>query len=266
MDANGQPQPNRLKRDLAAGKPCYGATITFGSPVVAELLGRVGFDWLWLEMEHTSVTEAEVQAMLQAANGGQASTIVRVPWNDKTLIKRAVDAGPDGILVPQVSSREEAEAAVRAMKFPPVGERGAGLARAQGWGLGMGPYYASANDEVMTLLMIEHIDAVRNIDEIVAVPGVDGLMIGALDLSGSMGMLGQTDHADVEAAIQTVLAAARKAGVPCGIVALDPDAANKRVAQGFTLITLGIDVLMLIGSAKASLGKVTREPVTGGAA
>lgn len=262
MDANGQPQPNRLKRDLAAGKPCYGATITVGSPVVAELLARVGFDWLWLEMEHTSVTAADVQAMLQATNGADVSTVVRVPWNDKTLIKRAVDAGPDGILVPQVSSREEAEYAVRAMKFPPAGERGAGLARAQGWGLGMGAYYASANDEVMTLLMIEHIDAVRNIDEIVAVPGVDSLMIGALDLSGSMGMLGQTDHPDVEAAIQTVLAAATRAGISCGIVALDPDQANKRVAQGFTNITLGIDVLMLIGAARSALGKVTRSPGT----
>jgi 2-keto-3-deoxy-L-rhamnonate aldolase RhmA len=148
------------------------------------------------------------------------------------------------------------------MKFPPVGERGAGLARAQGWGLGMGAYYGSANDEVMTLLMIEHIDAVHNIEEICAVPGVDALMIGALDLSGSMSLLGQTDHPDVEAAIQTVLAAAKKAGVACGIVALDPDAANKRVAQGFTLITLGIDVLMLIGAAKAALGKVTRSTGT----
>jgi 2-keto-3-deoxy-L-rhamnonate aldolase RhmA len=263
MDANGQPTQNRLKRDLAAGRPCIGATLTFGSPVTAELLARVGFDWLWLEMEHTALTEADVLAMLQATNGSAVSTVVRVPWNDKTLIKRAVDAGPDGILIPQINTREEAESAVRAMKYPPSGERGAGLARAQGWGLGVSEYYATANTEIMTMLMIEHIEGVENINEIVAVPGVDGIMIGALDLSGSMGLLGQTDHPDVEAAIQKVLAACKSARLSCGIVALDPDRANARIEQGFTTIILAIDVLMLIGSAKAALGRITRQPREG---
>src|SRR4029079_17679726 len=107
-------------------------------------------------------------------------------------------------------------------------------------------YYRTANAEIMTLLMIEHIQGVQNIDDILAVPGVDSIMIGALDLSGSMGLLGQTDHPDVEASIQKVLAATKKANVSCGIVALDPDRANVRIQQGFTTIILAIDVLMLI--------------------
>lgn len=258
MDANGQRAPNRLKQELAAGRVCLGATIISGSPVVAELLSRVGFDWLWLEMEHTTVSEDGVLAMLQATNGSNASTVVRVPWNDKTMIKRAVDAGPDAILVPQINTREEAEYAVRAMKYPPVGERGAGLARAQAYGLAMGEYYGSANSEVLTLLMIEHVDGVMNIAEILAVPGVDSVMIGALDLSGSMGLLGQTDHPSVEEAIQKVLAASKAAGIPCGIVALDGEQANKRIKQGFTNIVVAIDVLMLIGASKGALGAITR--------
>jgi 2-keto-3-deoxy-L-rhamnonate aldolase RhmA len=258
MDAKGQRAPNRLRQGLAAGRVCLGATIISGSPVVAELLSRVGFDWLWLEMEHTTVSEDGVLAMLQATNGAETSTVVRVPWNDKTMIKRAVDAGPDGILVPQVSTRAEAEAAVRAMKYPPVGERGAGLARAQAYGLAMGEYYASANTDILTLLMIEHIDGVRNIAEILAVPGVDTVMIGALDLSGSMGLLGQTEHPSVEEAIQKVLAACKAAGKPCGIVALDQDHANRRIAEGFTNIIVAIDVLMLIGASKATLGSIVR--------
>lgn len=258
MDAKGQRAPNRLKQRLEAGQVCLGATIISGSPVVAELLSRVGFDWIWLEMEHTTVSEDGILAMLQATNGAETSTVVRVPWNDKTMIKRAVDAGPDAILVPQINTRAEAEYAVRAMKYPPVGERGAGLARAQAYGLAMGEYYKSANDDVLTLLMIEHIDGVRNIAEILAVPGVDSVMIGALDLSGSMGLLGQTDHPSVEEAIQTVLAACKAAGKPCGIVALDPDQANHRIEQGFTNITVAIDVLMLIGASKAALDKVAR--------
>lgn len=258
MDETGQRRPNRLRRDLAAGRPAIGATITLSSPALAELLARVGFDWLWFEAEHTTLSDESVQLMLQATNGADVSTIVRVAWNDKTLIKRAADAGPDAILVPQINNRAEAEAAVRAMRYPPLGERGAGLARAQGYGLAVGEYYESANSEVLTLFMIEHIEGVRNIDEIVAVPGVDGVMIGALDLSGSMGILGQTDHPDVESATQKVLTACRRANVACGIVALDPDQANRRIEQGFTLIVLAIDVLMLIGAAKAALGKVAR--------
>ncbi|HEY6784953.1 MAG TPA: aldolase/citrate lyase family protein [Gemmatimonadales bacterium] len=258
MDANGQPRPNRLKRDLAAGKVCIGATLAMNSSVVAEILARVGFDWLWLEMEHTALTEENILQMLQATNGADVSTVVRVPWNDKTLIKRAVDAGPDGILVPQINTAEEAEYAVRAMKYPPVGERGAGMARAQGWGLGAGEYYRTANDEIMTLFMIEHYLGVENIDEILATPGLDSVMIGALDLSGSMNLLGQTDHPDVEGAVQKVLAASKMANIPCGIVALDPDHANMRIEQGFTNITVAMDVLMLIGEAKAVIGKVSR--------
>jgi len=266
MNAKGQREPNRLKRDLAAGKICIGATITMNSPVVAELLSRVGFDWLWFEAEHTTLTEEAVNTMLQATNGADVSTVVRVPWNDKTIIKRMVDAGPDGILIPEINSREEAEYAVAAMKYPPLGERGAGLARAQGYGLAMSEYYQSANADVMTLLMIEHIEGVENIDAILKVPGVDSIMIGVLDLSGSMNLLGQTDHPAVEGAVQKVLAACQRANVSCGIIALDPDQANRRIQQGFTNIILAIDVLVLIAGTKAALGKVMRgEPAVAAA-
>ncbi len=205
MNASGLKEPNKLKKDLANGKFRIGATITMNSPVVAELLSRVGFDWLWFEMEHTTLSVEAVQAMLQATNGADVTTIVRVPWNDKTLIKRVLDTGPDGLIIPLVNTREEAEYAVRAIKYPPLGERGAGLARAQAYGLTSGEYMATANDEVMTILMIEHIQAVENIEEILHVKEVDSIIVGALDLSGSMGMLGQTGHPDVEAAIQKVL-------------------------------------------------------------
>ena len=258
MRADGRREPNRMKRKLAAGEPCIGMTITMNSPVVAELLSRLGFDWLWLEMEHTALGEEAVLAMLQATNGSDVSTVVRVPWNDKTMIKRVLDTGPDGVLIPLVNSREEAEYAVRAMKYPPLGERGAGLGRAQCYGLQMGEYLQSANDEVQTLVMIEHIRAVENIEEILAVKGVDSVMVGALDLSGSMGLLGQTAHASVEGAVQKVLAACRKAHVPCGIIAGDPDVANRRIREGFTNIILAIDILTLLGGAKEALGRIQR--------
>jgi 2-keto-3-deoxy-L-rhamnonate aldolase RhmA len=260
MNAKGQREPNRLKRDLAAGKVCIGATLTMNSPTVAEIMSHVGLDWLWFETEHSSLTLDNVLTMLQATNGSDVSTVVRVPWNDKTMIKRALDLGPDGIILPLVNTREEAEEAVRAMKYPPTGERGAGLARAQCYGLHMGEYLQTANEEVMTIVMIEHIQAVENIHEILKVKGVDSVMVGALDLSGSMGMLGQTADPKVEGAIQKVLAACKQTGVPAGIITVAPEQANQRIQQGFTNIILGIDVLFLHGSIQGALGKVVRSP------
>lgn len=260
MNANGEREPNRLKRKLAAGEVCLGMTITMSNPVVAEILAHVGLDWIWLETEHTAMSVESVLAMLQATNGSDVSTVVRVPWNDKTMIKRILDTGPDAIIVPLVNTREEAEYAVRAMKYPPWGERGAGLSRAQCYGMHMGEYMTTANDEVMTILMIEHITAVANIDEILAVRGVDSVMIGALDLSGSMGLLGQTSHPDVEAAVQKVLAASKRAGIPCGIIAIGAEAANQRIREGFTNLIIGLDVLTLMTGAKATLEKVERVP------
>jgi 2-dehydro-3-deoxyglucarate aldolase/4-hydroxy-2-oxoheptanedioate aldolase len=260
MNAKGLREPNKLKRDLEAGKVCLGATITMSNPVVAEILSHIGYDWLWLETEHSAMSVESVLAMLQATNGSDVSTVVRVPWNDKTMIKRVLDTGPDGIIIPLVNTKEEAEYAVQAMKYPPVGERGAGLARAQAYGMHMGEYLATANDEVTTILMIEHYKAVENIEEILSVKGVDSVMIGALDLSGSMGILGHTDDPKVENAIQTVLAACKKAKVPCGIIAGNPEVANKRIKEGFQNIILSLDVLLLVGAASSALGQVVRNP------
>lgn len=258
MNAEGKRDPNKLKRDLQSGKVCIGATVTMNSPVVAELLSHVGFDWLWFETEHTATGNESLLTMLQATNGSSVSTIVRVPWNDKTMIKRVLDCGPDGIIIPLVNSKEEAEEAVKAMKYPPVGERGAGLYRAQCYGLHMGEYMASANDEVMTILMIEHIKAVENIEAILSVPGIDSIMIGALDLSGSMGILGQTADPKVEEAIQKVLAAAKKANMPCGIINVTAEQANERIKQGFTHLIVGIDILYLLNGAKTAIDGIVR--------
>lgn len=258
MNAGGVRAPNKLKRDLAAGKVCIGATITMENTVVAELLSHVGLDWLWFEMEHSATSDGGALAMLQATNGADISTVVRVPWNDKTMIKRALDNGPDGIIIPLVNTAEEAEAAVRAMKYPPVGERGAGLSRAQCYGIHMGEYMGTANDEVMTTIMIEHVTAIKNVDQILAVKGIDSVMVGALDLSGSMGLLGQTTHPDVETAIQKVLAASKKAKVPCGIITTAPEQANERIKQGFTQIIIGIDVLYLLGGVTGAIKQIVR--------
>lgn len=256
MNAEGKRDPNRLKQKLSEGKVCLGATITMNSPIVAEILSHVGLDWVWFETEHTALNMQNALTMMQATNGSKTSSVMRVPWNDKTMIKRALDIGPDGIIVPLVNSAEEAEAAVKAMKYPPLGERGAGLNRAQCYGLHMGDYMATANDEVMTILGIEHIDAVNSIDDILNVNGVDSVMIGSLDLSGSMGKLGQTNDPEVEGAVMKILKACKKYNKPAGIVTTSPEQTNMRISQGFTNIIIGIDVLFLHGIVNQYLGQI----------
>lgn len=256
MNGDGLRNPNKLKRALNEGKVCLGATITMSNPVVSEIMSHLDYDWLWIEAEHTPMSDESILAMLQSANGSNVTMIVRVPWNDKTMIKRILDTGPDGIIVPLVRTKEDAEEAVKAMKYPPVGERGAGLARAQCYGLHMGEYMASANEEVMTILMIEHIEAVNNIEEILDVKGIDSVMVGALDLSGSMGILGQMGEPKLEEAIQKVLAACKKKGMSCGIIAFDPNQAKERIKQGFTNIVIGMDVVYLGTAAKNSISLV----------
>lgn len=256
MDAKGLREPNRLKNRLSKGEVCFGATITMSCPVVTEIMSHVDYDWLWIETEHTVMSEETVLALQQATNGADISCVVRVPWNDKTMIKRILDTGCDGVIVPLVRTKKDAEDAVKAMKYPPGGERGGGLARAQAYGLHMGEYMATANDDVLTILMIEHIDAINNIEEIIRVPGVDSVIIGALDLSGSMGILGQMDDPRIEEAIQKVLAACKGTGMPCGIVAFDPEQAKERIEQGFLNLAIGMDVLFLSSAAKGVLDQV----------
>ncbi len=228
------------------------------SPTVVEIMSHVGLDWLWIEMEHSSFSEDNVLSMLQATNGADTNTMVRVPWNDKTMIKRALDLGPDGLIIPLVNTAEEAEYAVKAIKYPPAGERGAGLARAQCYGLHMGEYMQSANEDLLTILMIEHITAVENIEKILKVKGVDSVMVGALDLSGSMGILGQTSDPKVEGAVQKVLAACKKAKMPCGIITTSPEQTNERIKQGFTNLIAGIDVLFLHGAIQNTLKQIKK--------
>lgn len=249
---------NMLKRNLRDGKVCVGTVVTISCPTVAEILAKCGFDWIWIDMEHTPTSFETVQAMLQAMSGYDITPLVRVAGNDEILIKRVLDMGPHAVIVPFVNTREDAERAVRYMKYPPEGIRGGGVGRAQGFGLDLEEYIRTANEEVMAIMQIEHIDAVNNIEEILAVKGVDAIMIGPFDLSGSMGLFGQVGHPDVEAAMQKVLAASKKANMPAGIFVMSPHKANERIGQGFRFIVYSFDEDLLMSSAMEALQQVKR--------
>jgi len=250
---------NRVKELLRAGKPAFGAVVQLPSAPAAEVLAQAGFDWLWIDMEHGPLNLETVHRMIQATRGTETVPIVRVPWNLHWLAKPVLDMGAMGVVMPSVTTRQEALDAVRALKYPPEGVRGFGPGfAALRWGLSVPEYVRMANREIMAILLIEHIEAVGRIEEILSVPGIDLIMIGPYDLSGSMGMLGQVTRPEVEEAIEKILAAAQRAKISAGILALTPDDIKRRLRQGFQFLVVGTDTGFLAGGAKNILGQIKR--------
>jgi 2-keto-3-deoxy-L-rhamnonate aldolase RhmA len=240
---------------LRSGGAAIGTLVTVDSPQIAEVLALCGYDWLFIDMEHSTLGIAEVQRLVQAA-GGRCHAVVRVAENSDVCIKRALDIGCDGILVPQVNTAEDARRAVRAAKYPPLGARSVGIARAQGYGLGFAEYVRSANERTSVIAQIENAKAVDNIDEILRVDGLDALFIGPYDLSGSLNRLGEVDSDAVQQAIETVRAACRQARMPLGIFAADADTARAQVAAGCAFVAVGIDLGIFARAAREVLERV----------
>lgn len=258
-EAQDKPMINRVKQLIQAGKPTIGPIVQLPSAPVATLLSQAGFDWLWIDMEHGAINIETVQLMVQATKGTPTVPIVRIPWNLHWLAKPVLDTGAMGVITPFVNTKEEAAVAVAGLRYPPEGVRGfLPTFAASRWDLSLSEYVKVANKEILAIMLIEHYEAVEHIEEILSVPGVDVVFVGMYDLSGSMGVLGQTTHPKVEAAAQKVLAAAKKARVAAGIISLTTEDANKRIEQGFQFIAVAVDALLLTSSAKDLVGQIKR--------
>lgn len=227
---------NTTKRLLQAGKPAIGTWLNFPCVNSAEAMAHAGWDWVTVDAEHGPMTIEMMNNMFTAIGTTAAMPFCRIPDNDPVWIKRILDAGAMGIVVPMVCSAEEAENAVKYAKYAPEGIRSAGGGR---WRFWAGEDYPKhANDEILVVVMIEHIDAVNRVEEILSVPGVDACFIGPNDLAWSMGLgkgLGAKDPAHV-AAIERVLAGAKKVGVPAGIHCQSVEEVMLRVEQGFQFL------------------------------
>lgn len=247
-----------LKEKLKNKETTIGSWITLGHSAIAEIMAQVGFDWLVIDMEHSVIELSEVQDMIQAIDTAGVPTIVRLTSNDVNLIKRIMDAGAHGIMVPNVNSKEDAERAVAATYYPPRGNRGVGLARAQGYGASFQDYRKWLHENAVVIVMIEHIDGVNVADEILAVDGVDGYMIGPYDLSSSIGVPGDFEDPRVVEAIKRIREAGEKAGKPGGIHVVDPDlgAIEQRINEGFSFIGYAMDVRILDAISREHLGKI----------
>jgi 2-keto-3-deoxy-L-rhamnonate aldolase RhmA len=250
---------NIVKRALKEGKVVYGPGVYAASPDVAATLAGIGFDFIWIEMEHGPLTLETARSMILATRGLKAMPFTRVPVNEPWQAKRALDIGSLGVIFPFVSTREAAERAVRACHYPPAGTRGYGpTLAAPRWGLNTSDYVKFVEAQVMVIVIIEQQEAIEHIEEIAAVPGIDVLFLGANDLSFSLGVGGRLDDPLVEQVAARLLAAGRKHNVAVGYPASAPAEIQKRVAQGFRFFLTTNDIGLLSAGARDLLSKVPR--------
>lgn len=246
---------HQFRARLHAGELLVGTVITLPAPEITELLPELGFDWLFIDTEHAPFDSREAQTLLQAAGAG-FPCLVRVPAGEEVWIKKALDIGAAGVIVPQVNSPEQAERIVRLCKYPPEGVRGVGIARAHRYGHRFQEYVEAANQQLTVVIQVENVDAVRNVGAIVSIPGIDAVFIGPYDLSASLGRVGQVGDPAVKEAITQVSESCRAAGVRLGAFGVDAEAVIPFIEQEFTLIAVGVDTLFLIKAAKDALSEL----------
>jgi 4-hydroxy-2-oxoheptanedioate aldolase len=251
---------NHVKRRLLAGEPSVGTWLSLPSPEAAEYAATIGFDWLVVDTEHNAIDIRTLSQMFGVIAPAGVAPMVRIPWNSAENFKRVLDAGAWGVVVPMVNSREEAERAVEATRFPPVGTRSVGGSMpAIRYGTTGGEYLQRANDEVLLVLQIEHIDGVEHADEILSVPGVDACFIGPNDLAASMGVgLGvplEGDNEKLNEAIAEIRAACVRNKVAPGIHTSGAAGINQRIAEGFQFLAMASELKYLQSGLKADLDK-----------
>ncbi|MCF8335515.1 MAG: hypothetical protein K9H65_02825 [Bacteroidales bacterium] len=250
---------NSLRRDLMDGKYLTGTLLTIPSPEIAEILAKSGFDWLFIDLEHSSISLQTAQLMVQAASP-QSYCVIRCPANDEAWINRCLDTGADGIIIPQVKTQKEAEYAAHFAKYAPVGGRSVGISRAHGYGMRFNEYMERANEDTALIIQCEHIEAIYDLPSILQVTGIDCVFVGPYDLSASMNKTGQLKDAEVVDSIESIRKMASESNMPLGIFGTAPEFVKAYKHQGFGLLAVNSDTLMLSRSAKDILQNLQNGP------
>jgi 4-hydroxy-2-oxoheptanedioate aldolase len=249
-------RPNPVKRALKAGQPSVGTWLSLGSITASRFLARAGFAWLTVDIEHSLVDWETATHMFASIAEAGCTALARVPSNRHDHIKRVLDNGAHGIVVPMVNSRPEAEAAVAASLYPPVGNRSVGgSVHAMNFGATSVDYFAHANEEVLIVLQCEHIKAVEDADAIFSVPGIDGIFVGPNDLAASMRSKDgkPPSGAATAEALKHVLTTCRKHGVAPGIHCMNAEEARHRVEEGWQFVAVTSELKMMLDGVQAVL-------------
>jgi 2-dehydro-3-deoxyglucarate aldolase len=236
-----------LKHRLNKREMTIGSWLSFAYSPLCEMMAKAGFDWLVIDMEHTPIDYSQAEQLIQIIDLAGCVPLVRVGANDPLIIKRVMEMGAYGILVPQVTTAEEAKQAVESVYYPPLGTRGAGLYRAQDYGLGFHDYLEWAQTNSIVIVQIEHVDGVQNLEEILAIEGVDGFIVGPYDLSASVGQAGNFEHPAVAEALQEIQKIAQSSRKVGGyhIVQSNHAELEERIQQGYTFIAYGDDMVFM---------------------
>lgn len=238
---------------LRPGERAIGNWISIAHPAVAEICAR-GFDFVIVDTEHTPTGLESLTNVLRAVESldEEVAPIVRVPWNDPVRIKRVLDLGVAGLMLPMIETGEQAERAVEAMRYPPEGSRGLAPARASDYGQSLDEYVDRANEDLLTIVQIETERGVENAAEICSVDGVDAIIVGQGDLSASMDLLGEWDHDRFRSALESVVETAHDAGKPVGMLATDHEGIRRWLAAGVDFVIAGMDMFYLASGSAAA--------------
>ena len=250
---------NTFKEKLQSGQHLIGFEVDLCDPCISEMVGMLGYDYIWVDTEHEAMDYHTVLMQIIACRAGGTASVVRIPFNEPYLAKRVLEMGPDGIIFPMVSSAAEAKAAMDACLYPPMGKRGFGPRRACRYGAeDLFDYIREAPDRTCRFIQLEHIDAIRDLDNILEVPYIDGMIVGPCDLSGSIGHLNEIFHPEVLALIDVAISKCRKAGMPIGVAV---GANSEKDVQfwfdrGFQFISAGSDISAIVA---AMMRKIFRD-------
>jgi 2-keto-3-deoxy-L-rhamnonate aldolase RhmA len=247
-----------LKEKLRNKQLTLGSWITLGHPAIGEIMAKAGFDWLVVDLEHSVISIEAAGDLIRTIDLCGVAPLVRLTSNNSDQIKRVMDAGAHGIVVPMVNSAAEAAKAVAATRYAPRGTRGVGLGRAQGYGVNFKDYLHWQAEGPVVFVQIEHIDAINRLDEILTEPGVDGFIIGPYDLSCSMGMPGQFERAEFIEAMALIRETAKRLGCPAGLHIVEPDLQllEQTIAQGYSVIAYSVDIRLLDVGVRQGLAKM----------
>lgn len=250
-----------LKEKLKNNELTIGSWIMIGHPISVEVMALAGFEWLVIDMEHTSIDINTAQNLITVIQANGIKALVRVSKNEEVIIKKVLDIGADGIIIPMVNSKEDAVKAVEFAKYPPNGKRGVGLYRASKYGVKFEEYKKWVEEELVIIAQIEHIDGVNNIEEIFQVEGIDGTIIGPYDLSGSMGYPGEFERDDVKKAVQKVLDKCKEYNIPSGfhVVDTNPEKLKQKIKEGCTFLAYGIDYFFMRDLAINGMKEIKKE-------
>ncbi len=251
---------HNLKEKLNNNELTIGSWITIGHTSVIEILSQANFEWLTIDLEHTTLDLTITQNLIASIQSYNMAALVRVSKNEEVIIKRVLDAGANGVIVPMVCTAEDARRAVEYVKYPPVGKRGVGLNRAQQYGFAFNEYKKWVEENSIVIAQIEHIDGIKNVESIINTPGIDGVIIGPYDLSGSMGYPGEYERAEVKEALEVFKAACKKYNKCMGFHVIDPDhqKLKEKMDEGYRFIAFSTDFLFMGRNAVKEMGLINK--------